>query len=180
MKNQGTQKCLSFFKEVEKMAIIKMNTTFTHNGVSLNAVEDNYKLVFTNNKGTFGRHSISRKVIELSRYMIESSVKDDMDLWIDTILHEIAHAIDHKIRGCSDHQWQWKEVAMTVGCKPSASAHNDLEIGSSKYTITCPKCGHQRVGHKFSRAIANGRKSCGKCSVGYFTKDRVLIQTQNY
>jgi len=185
---RGTQMCPSFLQQVKEMATIKMNTTFRHQGVEFNAIEENYKLVFTNNKSTFGRHVIRRrgfladtnKSIELSQWMIENSKEDDMDLWIDTILHEIAHAIDHKMRGTSDHQWQWKQIAITVGCKPSASARNETVVGASKYTITCPKCGNQRNGHKFSRAIAQGRKSCGKCSLGYFSKDRVLIQTQNY
>jgi predicted SprT family Zn-dependent metalloprotease len=40
-----------------------------------------------------------------------------LDVWDDTIRHEIAHAIDFEIRRWSDHSEIWKNIGRQVGCE---------------------------------------------------------------
>lgn len=42
---------------------------------------------------------------------------------IDTVRHEVAHAIDFERRGTSDHGPIWKAVAVEVGANPKSMAH---------------------------------------------------------
>ena len=86
------------------------------------------------------RHiTISEKFLEFVDY---SQVKN-------TILHEIAHALDFEDRGTSDHGQQWKRIARVIGCDPSfhvninklARKAGDAVYMKYKYSITCDEHG---------------------------------------
>ena len=62
----------------------------------------------------FGCHNGRLKYISLSRPMTQHESNDDRV--INTILHEIAHALDYKKRGYSNHDSQWKKTAKSIGC----------------------------------------------------------------
>ncbi len=40
---------------------------------------------------------------------------------IDTLLHEMAHAVDYLINGARGHGATWRGWARRVGCRPSAT-----------------------------------------------------------
>lgn len=195
--SQGTQKCTEMsrselFNEVEKEFRRLMGTTFEFKGVKYNLLKLGYSFGWNNNKRRFGVHKMSyrrdwmgnmtyyNKRIELSRYALKYSEKELKD-WVDTILHEIAHGIDAAIRGRSNHDWHWKMVARHIGC--TAQRCGDFKIKNeapSKYTIKCTNCGHERNGHKRSRVIERGHRSCGKCNPNRYDERYKLIQIQNY
>lgn len=186
-----TQKCTeTLFDKVDAKFKELMNSTFEFKGVKYNLLTLGYSFGWNNNKSRFGVHKMRyreswvgkeyyNKRIELSRWMLDNADKD-LNGWIDTILHEIAHGIDASIRGRSNHDWHWVMVAKAIGCSGERCGTYKVSAKSSKYTIKCPKCGHERPGHKFSKKIAMGHKSCGKCGNGVFDKERALIQIQNY
>jgi predicted SprT family Zn-dependent metalloprotease len=75
----------------------------------------------------------------------------------DTILHEIAHAIDVERRGTSDHGPTWKAICREIGADPSRTADCEIEA-PAKWTLRCTKCGHERKVARLSRAAQTGRR----------------------
>lgn len=53
----------------------------------------------------------------------------------DTMLHEIAHAIDFEKRGTSDHSRHWKAIAQEIGANPSATSKG--KVLGRKYKYVC-------------------------------------------
>ena len=98
-----------------------------------------------------------------------------------TIRHEIAHAIDNIKRGYSNHDRNFKYIAMLCGvsgkCKSEEKLNNLVEY---KYTGTCPNCG-KKIG--YSRKLKNS-KACGICcdkyNHGKYTERFKLVFTVNY
>jgi len=186
----------ALFNEVEKEFRRLMSNTFEYKGVKYNLLKLGYSFGWNNNKTRFGVHKMrmrktrfdfrecSSKRIELSKYMLDHSTKKLED-WVNTILHEIGHAIDAAIRGRSSHDWHWVSVAKHIGC--DGERCGDFEVAStapSKYTIVCDNCGKKSNGHKNSRTITQGRRACGKCckkyNGGVYSDKFKLRQIQNY
>lgn len=173
-----THLCTSI-QSINTMAQDFMVKTFIVDGVSYRMNDLGWRFGFNNAKSSFGWCSPRRKKIELSQWMIQNT-KNDMAFWIDTMLHEIAHAIDNTKRGTSDHSWKWKAIARAVGCNAERTGMADYaENINSKYTTTCPKCNNIRPRHKMTRSLRFGRTCCGKCykKTGNMIK---LICKQNY
>jgi predicted SprT family Zn-dependent metalloprotease len=178
---KSTQMCTVNIDSVRDMAITQMNKTFLVDNVSFNMVDMGFSLNFNQRKSAFGVCNPRRKVIELSLWMI-TNTNNDMAFWLDTILHEIAHAIDFMKRGTSDHSWKWKQIALVVGCDGNRTGEADFiqdEI-NSKYTLTCVNCKTKRPSHKKKKRISACPKCCKKYNFGRYSLDYKLVQTQNY
>ena len=169
--------------DVRQLANKYMSTTFTYRGKEYNMLELGWRFEFGTKRRALGTCKMSSKIIVLSKWMIENS-ENGMATWNNTILHEIAHAIDFEIRGTSKHDWQWRSIALAIGCNGErCSSVTHKENVKSKYTIKCNSCGYERVGHKRSKRVEQGRLSCGKCyktNGGVFSEAIVLQQIQNY
>jgi predicted SprT family Zn-dependent metalloprotease len=105
-----------------------------------------------------------------------------MSGWINTMVHEIAHAINHHIGG-RGHDWQWRDIFVTFGgtgerCSNDVKYEGLLEKPISKYTTVCPN-GHLRPSYKRSRKIEQGQQSCGECRNRFDTR-YLLKQIQNW
>ena len=111
----------------------------------------------------FGCHDGRMQTISLSRPLTlhetnRCRVKN-------TILHEIAHALDYEQRGYSNHDRVWKRTARSIGCsgeRCSSSAGVD-KSKILKWVATCPSC-ERKVYYARQKAkdIA-----CGKCCNNY-------------
>ena len=73
----------------------------------------------------FGCHNGRLKTLSLSRPMTEHETNEKRV--INTILHEIAHALDYRKRGYSNHDSEWKRVAKSIGC--SGERCSSMDIG---------------------------------------------------
>ena len=94
-------------KEAERLAKREMRKH------KLNKV---YEFRFINDPLTFGECMGKPEwYIALSRPLVRLNRKD---LVLDTIKHEVAHAIDFMKRGFSTHDRKWKKIAEEVGCNP--------------------------------------------------------------
>ena len=112
---------------------------------------------------------LSKKgTIQLAKLAVESG---EWIKLIDTLLHEVAHAIDFNTRGTSDHSWRWKKIAVMVGAEPERITTSE-RIGEkfiqdsdrqAKYTLTCPKCGHKSHAHRKTKRTYG----CGTCNANY-------------
>lgn len=80
------------------------------------------------------------KVISVSSFWLEHG---DKELVIDTLLHEIAHALDVEERGYSAHDKNWRKWCKVTGAMPNRTK-NTVDIIPSKafkYTLKCPNHG---------------------------------------
>jgi predicted SprT family Zn-dependent metalloprotease len=101
---------------------------------------------------------INRKQIGLSRKMTE--LRSDYDVR-QTILHEIAHAIDTEIRGYSHHDKTWKHIARQIGYKGKRTTNIDknVKFAAYKWLAVCDE--HGILGGWTRKPKDN--KICGKC-----------------
>ena len=70
-----------------------------------------WKIKFNKSKKNYGLCDGSKRVIYLSKTLLKISTEEEV---LDTILHEIAHAIVGYGFG---HGKKWKEKAIEIGCK---------------------------------------------------------------
>lgn len=141
-----------------------------------NLLDCGWHFDFDNAKRRFGQCDFDRKRITLSKFTIEHVSSDD-DI-IDTILHEIAHAIVGIGHG---HDRVWKAKAREIGAIPNRCGSRKIKDRSKinyKWTGTCPN-GHKVYRHKLSRVIKNG-SSCNKCCPGRYNKEFQIDWKQNY
>lgn len=98
---------------------------------------------FDNAKGRFGQCDHCRKIISLSAPATE--LTEDF-YTIDTIKHEIAHALAGKTAG---HGRVWKAMARTVGAIPRAKKPFSTGV-PGRWEVYCPKC-DETVGYRHRR-----------------------------
>ena len=84
-----------------------------------------------------------------------------------TIIHELAHAIDFEIRGTSNHDYNWSSIAAQMGYNGNRTTkvRSQVTLQTKKYIAICET--HGILGG-FTRKVSNN-KICNKC------KQRVLI-----
>jgi predicted SprT family Zn-dependent metalloprotease len=144
-------------------------------------LDSGWDFIFDNRRRAFGgcQYLKGRKksgTIRLSKYLLPTLSEDQVK---DTILHEIAHALDVMDRGTSDHSYQWQRWAIKVGANPSGGKKPTFEENAkpSKYTATCPN-GHTHAVHrKWSPRI---RRSCETCYPSDFNPEFEYKLIQNY
>jgi len=108
--------------------------------------QQGWKLGWNNRKSSLGCCRGGRRVIELSRPYAVLNNEDEM---LDTVLHEIAHAIVGTGHG---HDLRWKKYAQFIGAKPQTCA-NGLELVSpeGKWQAVCVNCNKTHYAHRAIR-----------------------------
>jgi predicted SprT family Zn-dependent metalloprotease len=96
-----------------------------------------WRFEFNNRKGAFGVCSYSKKTIYLSR--ITTPQMTDKAV-INTILHEIAHALVGAGHG---YNYVWRRKAIEIGCDGSRCNHYEEVNIRYKYIAVCPCCGKE-------------------------------------
>ena len=110
----------------------------------------------------FGSHNGRMKTISLSRPLTQHETSEDRVR--NTILHEIAHGLDYKKRGYSNHDRLWKSLANSIGCSGERCTSNstvDLSL-VMKWKGKCPKCNK-----KIYRQLQPKTLACGSCCKKY-------------
>ncbi len=135
---------------------------------------EGWSFSWNNRKAALGVCNHRRRQIELSRPLM--SAVTSHDIFINTILHEIAHALAGPF---AKHGPQWKRWAITVGARPVRCATKgaiDRSKVQYKYTHHCPTCG-KTSGHSRKWKYAYACVDC--CTNGFDFRHR-LVETQNY
>lgn len=136
--------------------------------------EDGWTFAWSQAADEFGRCEYSRKRIVLSETLTRLNAENEEEI-VDTILHEIAHALAGHRAG---HGWQWQEKARLVGARPQRTYDSKkVAVPAYKWTGTCPSCGkeiHRRTLFKEARTM-----SCGRCSGGTWNAAFVLEWKEN-
>lgn len=140
-------------------------------------IDEGWRASVNNRKSCFGVCNYTQKTIGLSSILIPNCNDKNVK---ETILHEIAHALTPG----HHHDKVWKRKCIEVGGNGEAqggtenyiNGDNGFLLKQSKYTATCPECGHTEAIHrKMKRNI-----SCGQHNLRYYDAKYKLIITQNY
>ena len=162
---------------VEMVANLYLQKTFDYKREDFKISEHGYKFKW-DNKSTkrFGACSPRRKAIILSKKICEVNL-DNGVMIVDTILHEIAHAIQVIKSHYASHDNEWKSIAMSIGCNGKAryDEHSIIQP-KMKYTAVCPCCKRETGFYKKPKRSY----SCGKCAPGRYTEEFKLKIIQNY
>lgn len=118
----------------------------------------------------FGCCKPSKKQITLSRVLTKKNNTVEVT---DTILHEIAHALDYEDRGTSDHSAKWKAWARKVGARPERCYGDEVTAAEYRYYYYCSSCNSGTGRHK--RTTAKSLMSCSKCSHGRFNLKHLMV-----
>jgi predicted SprT family Zn-dependent metalloprotease len=112
---------------------------------------------FDNAKKRAGICMYRRKIIRLSTHFV--SRNDDTEI-IDTILHEIAHALaGHK----AGHGPAWKAVCRKIGANPTRCYDSDVvEMPKGRWQAQCTTCKQKFYAHRKPRARERWCKKCGR------------------
>jgi len=106
----------------------------------------------------FGRCNYLRKEITLSLALVELNNQAEV---LDTILHEIAHAIAGPEAG---HREAWKKVARSLGCSAERCySAVRTALPPPRLVLECPRCG--AVIHR--ERMPRRRIACGTCCARY-------------
>ena len=128
-----------------------------------------WEIKFSNRKRTLGHCNCSQKIISISNAYLNTNPFPVMK---DTLLHEIAHALQYIKTGKTNHGTGWKEIASEVGCKPIRCADlREVNLPSAKYIGTCPCCGNKT---KFYRKVRK-MYSCNICCNSFDTNYKLSI-----
>jgi predicted SprT family Zn-dependent metalloprotease len=151
-------------QELEKIAIQRMQ--------EFNLLEEGWFFEWSKKKRSLGDCNHGKKRIRLSEYFAGLVSTEDL---IDTINHEIAHAIVGRGHG---HDHVWREACIKTGANPERIANKQI-IGERKFKWTgkCPSCGGEHNRYRLTRSAKTA--SCGKCTKSFDPNLR-LIWVENF
>ena len=120
-------------------------------------INKGWRFEFDNAPRRFGCCKYRSKRITLSKKLTELNDEENV---LDTILHEIAHALTPG----HHHDSVWRTKALEIGCDGNRCYSSDEVVTpESKYIAKCSGCG---MIHKKHRQPKN-TSSCGKCDRKY-------------
>jgi predicted SprT family Zn-dependent metalloprotease len=106
-----------------------------------------------NRKRSLGVCKYGPRRIEISRHII-SLPREQI---IDTILHEIAHAL---VGGGHGHNHVWKAMCRKIGCRPERLAPVSMDV-EPKYYLSCVDCDAKWPRHR--RPKRGMSYTCTRC-----------------
>ena len=82
-----------------------------------------------------------------------------------TVPHELAHIVDYRTRGTSDHGPKWKAIMRAIGVKTGRTHNYILPILPNTFTYKCDCSTYQlsKIRHNRSQRRCGGGYSCPKC-----------------
>jgi len=125
---------------------------------------------FDNSVRRFGVCKHYRRIISLSKHLTRLNPVEDV---LDTILHEIAHALVGPKHG---HDAVWKAKCVEIGAKPIRCYSEDIVQPKLRYTAVCGACEKEFQRQRRPKTFNNPlrRESCN-CQSGRPWDKRVLI-----
>lgn len=143
------------FTEAECIKIMRFRQEAreTMDGYGLNE----WDLQFDNAVRVLGVCVTATKTLVFSRRFIVTNTEGQMR---DTILHEIAHALNFEQNGLLCHGSEWRALALEMGCTATEKAHGRPHP-KAKYEATCTECGSHSARHRRTRDHDN--MACGPC-----------------
>jgi len=148
-----------------------MSADFLVDGEIFNMSKLGWVKKYGKKKNSFGTCRINRsrsiKEVILSEWMIKNS-DAPISKWEDTVLHEIAHAIDFERRGSSSHDHVWRSIALQIGCVGERCGSAEIDPSAYRYKLTCNNCDEIVYRHKSSRKTSACYNCCKTHNNGYY------------
>ena len=95
--------------------------------------------------------------IELSAFFVARNPEGEV---LDTILHEIAHALVGHRHG---HDDVWKAKCREVGARPERCFDDAVDMPKGRWRAVCPGCGGEHTRHRRPKSLAGWYcKACGR------------------
>lgn len=133
------------FEDIAPATVMLIGLLFPNQG---------WKFKFISRHNTLGRCT-SAGQIELSRWYAMDYIKDEKKVVVDTILHELAHALDYSISGTfHGHGAAWQKYAKLMG----------IATPKSRKRLDPAKCKH----FKYKLVV----RDTGEVVGGFFKKPR--------
>lgn len=108
--------------------------------------QEGWKFEWDHAKRRAGYCRYSAKTISLSRHYVTLNVAERLDDIIDTILHEIAHALAGSE---AKHGPKWRAVCEQIGARPERCYRSAvISMPKGRFVATCRGCGKQFRRHK--------------------------------
>lgn len=136
---------------------------------------DDYEYKFYD-KNALGETFYDKNEIYINYYHFQESIrKNDMHNLYDTILHEMLHAIAHKIEPNCGHRGTWKKIVAIVNNSTEFNISRltdmdkfDFLRDNAKYVIECKNCRKKTYYQKCTDLVAEVGAgspliSCKKC-----------------
>lgn len=170
---------ISFFAECERL----LGKDWVFRGTTYNLRKRGWTFGLSTSKKAIGTCHTGSKKIVISKAFIATN-EEKLDVLLDTMRHEIAHAIDFEFRGTVDHGRIWKEISNTVTFSRPYATRNNLNpavvVGETKYTVTCPNCKSQFAQIRKRKRNGACKKCCDLHNNGYYSAEFAFKITQNY
>lgn len=104
-----------------------------------------------------GYCSFRRQRISLSHHFVSLNPVEEVK---DTILHEIAHALDGPRPSHHAHDERWKAICKRIGCRPERCYKaEDVVMPPSKWLAICGGCQREFPRHRYPKR----QRYCAKC-----------------
>lgn len=144
-------------QDAENMALVHMED----NGLS------GWSFGFDRAKRRCGQTNFRLKKITLSRYFVQSNGEAEV---LDTILHEIAHALAGSAAG---HGVQWQMWAIRIGARPERCATNVVMPEGNVEGLCDPGCTTRHTRHRMPPQRLLNAYQCNHC---YSTVTWVVVK----
>lgn len=121
-----------------------------------------HNYIFKYNKGyrRVGYCNIKDKIISVSEVLLEQAGFDEA---MDTLLHEIAHAIAYEKYNSYGHTQAWRNICCEIGAKPERVKEGLILKKKIRHVYQCPSC---KTKFHFDNKFRVDR-ACGLCSKVY-------------
>lgn len=124
-------------------------------------LETKWIVLFNNTIRQIGACNASGRYIQLSKAFLNNG----LDFYKETILHEIAHAIDFERNGkFNGHGPIWKDIARSIGCKEVTASTSTAGQPKGKFTVLCSvDCGWSRQAYKLTKRVKEAQQGQTRC-----------------
>jgi len=120
-----------------------------------------WKLTYSKTaKRRLGLCSPRAKEIDISESHLQNATDEEL---LNTLKHEIAHALDWHWNGNASHGSSWKAIARTLGLKNPKSTKKLSYSPDYKYDVICPVCGKIGGRDRLLSGALEGTRRCKKC-----------------
>lgn len=127
------------------------------NNLGINLAAKGWRFEWSNTTRTLGDCYHQRKIIRISKKLIQARTWEEQ---VNTLTHELAHAIDVDRRGTSDHSNVWRQIHIQLGGdgKRCSSISNPDAVDYKYFVYFTNAAGEielVRGAHKMTRALQN-------------------------